>query len=322
MKKTITFLSLALATSWVNAQTNIANFETFTLSTNSFYKDTNSVPFQTTNALFRYSWDKPFSYWSGGFSYTNKQDSTNGNFSNLYNCRAFKGYNNSNFYVTGQNFGIIKIKSPYNKVDGFYITNTTYAYKSMKNGDSFAKKFGGPSGNDPDWFKITAKGYLNGSLKSDSSEFYLADYRFSNNANDYIVQSWQWFNTANLGQVDSIQFFMYSSDVGSFGINTPLFFSIDDFTTSQLFVGISENSYISNLFLYPNPTNGNLNIDFHQNVSNPIGIRIMDITGKEVYTQTTNELKNAIDLSSLTQGVYFVEVIVDGTKVIKRVTKL
>jgi hypothetical protein len=322
MKKTITLLALALTTSLVNAQTSIANFETFTLSPNSFYKDTNSVPFQTANAIFRYSWDKPFSFWSGGFSYTNKQDSSNGNFSNLYNCRALKGYNNSNFYVTGQDHGIIKIKSPYNKVEGFYITNTTYAYKSMKNGDSFAKKFGGPSGNDPDWFKITAKGYLNGSLKSDSSEFYLADYRSSINSNDYIVQGWQWFNTANLGQVDSIQFFMYSSDVGSFGINTPLFFSIDDFTTSQLFVGVVENSITSNLFLYPNPTNGNLNINVHQNVLSPIAIRIMDISGKEVYTQTTDELANSIDLTFLNQGIYFVEVTLDGTRVIKRITKL
>lgn len=321
MKKIVTLLTLALTAFLANGQTSIADFETFTLSPNSFYKDTNSVPFQTTNAVFRYSWDKPFSYWDGGFSYTNKQDSTNGNFSNLYNCRALKGYNNSNFYVTGKDHGIIKIKSPYNKVDGFYITNTTYAYKSMKNGDAFAKKFGGPSGNDPDWFKITAKGYLNGSLKSDSSEFYLADYRFSNNANDYIVQGWQWFNTANLGQVDSIQFFMYSSDVGSFGINTPLFFSIDDFTTSQSFVGIAENSIAANLFLYPNPTNGNLNIDVHQNVSNPIGIRIMEISGKEVYTKTTDVLMNSIDLNFLNLGIYFVEVTIDDTKLIKRVTK-
>jgi hypothetical protein len=37
---------------------------------------------------------------------------------------------------------------------GVYVTNTTYAYNSMRDGDMFAKKFGGPTGNDPDWYKL------------------------------------------------------------------------------------------------------------------------------------------------------------------------
>lgn len=332
MKKTITLLSMVLMVSISKGQSTVANFETFTLSTNSFYKDTNSVPFQTANAVFRYSWDKPFSYWSGGFSYTNIQDSTNGDYTHLYNCRALKGYNSSNYYVTGQDQGIIKLKSPFNKVEGFYIANTTYAWKAIKNGNSFSRKFGDttgtksggvyPQGGYPDWFKITVKGYTSGVLKPDSSEFYLADYRFANNSLDYVTGSWQWLNTSNLGVVDSIKFFMYSSDVGNFGINTPLFFSIDDFTTSQSLAGIAENSFTSNLFLYPNPTNGNINIDIHQNVLSSVNIKVLDITGKEVYNQAMGGLKNTIDLSSLTQGIYFVEITYEGIKVIKKHTKL
>ena len=38
------------------------------------------------------------------------------------------------------------------------VTNTTYAALSMLLGDSFAKKFGGDSGNDPDYFILRIEG--------------------------------------------------------------------------------------------------------------------------------------------------------------------
>ena len=61
-------------------------------------------------------------------------------------------------------------------IDGMYVTNGTYAYLSMLNGDAYAKKFGGVSGNDPDWFKLTIRKWYNGILANDSVTFYLADY--------------------------------------------------------------------------------------------------------------------------------------------------
>ncbi|MBA3665608.1 MAG: DUF4465 domain-containing protein [Bacteroidetes bacterium] len=320
MKKTITTLTLALFALTGNTQTQVTGFESYTLAPNSFYKDTNSVPFQSTTAIFRHEWTNgQFAYWSGGFSYTNKNDTTNGNFNNVYNCRAFKGYNNSAKYATGQDHGIIAMKAPYDKVDGFYITNTNYAYKSMKFGDSFAKKFGGATGNDPDWFKITLKGFLNGAMKSDSATFYLADYRFANNSSDYIVENWQWFNTAILGEVDSVKVFMYSSDVGQFGINTPLFFSMDDLTISNAYVGIAENTNTLDIQLYPNPTNG---VVFFQNQTNQtMTITVTDISGKIIARETSASVQKNIDLSALDNGIYFAEISIGQSKVTKKLIK-
>ncbi|MGZ3921212.1 MAG: T9SS type A sorting domain-containing protein [Bacteroidia bacterium] len=320
MKKTITSLMLGLIAFTANSQTVVNDFESFTLTPNSFYKDTNSVPFQTPSALFRHEWTNgQFAYWSGGFSYTNKNDTVNGDYNNVYNCRAYTGYNNSAKYVTGQDHGVIVVKSPYNMVDGFYITNTNYAYKSMKFGDSFAKKFGGTTGNDPDWFKITAKGYLNGNMKADSAEFYLADYRFTNNASDYIVQNWQWFNTSVLNTVDSVKFFMYSSDVGQFGINTPLFFSLDNVTVTYSAVGIPENQNALNLQVYPNPFNGTLY--FKTETDQTVNILVSDITGKNVAEDKLENGKNHINLSFLEKGIYFVEVSSTEYKVVKKLIK-
>ena len=41
------------------------------------------------------------------------------------------------------------------------LTNATYAALSMQNGDSFAKKFGGTTGNDADLFGVTLRGFDN-----------------------------------------------------------------------------------------------------------------------------------------------------------------
>ena len=314
MKKTITILSL-LTLTFAKAQIITADFESFTLTPKSFYKDTNSVNFQTTNAIFQYAWNKSFGgYWSAGFAYTNMNDSVNGTFTNLYGCIPDTGYFNSKIYVTGQDGGIIKLKAPNNFVNGFYITNTTYAWKVIKKGGGPARKFGDttgtksglPQGSYPDWFKVTVKGFSGGVMKPDSSEFYLADYRFANNSLDYAVKNWQWMDCSNLGNVDSIQFHMYSSDAGAFGINTPTFFSIDNFTTSQG-VGIHELSFIENLILYPNPVSSVLKVQNSSLSSEKIFLRIFNSIGTEVKSFILNAGNSEFDLSDLNSGMYFAE---------------
>jgi len=240
-------------------------------------------------------------------------------FGNLYGVKPSKGYNNSNTYVIGKNAGVINLGASSNTVNGFYITNTTYAYKSMKLGDSFAKKFGGLSGNDPDYFKLSVKGFKGGILKSDSVIFYLADYRSANNSLDYIVNNWQWVNTASLGDVDSIKFLMYSSDIGSFGINTPLFFGMDNFTINQTIVGLNENINDLKFNVYPNPCDNLLSLDIDS--ENQSSITILDISGKIIYHQTLNFMQTILDVSSLNSGIYFLEMISDNKKQIKKIIK-
>ena len=112
-----------------------------------------------------------------------------------------------------------------------YITNTTYAALSMLNGDSFAKKFGGASGNDPDWFLLTITGKNASGGTTGTVDFYLADYQFENNANDYIVDDWTFVDLTALGDiVKSLEFALSSSDVGQWGMNTPASFAMDSLT--------------------------------------------------------------------------------------------
>jgi hypothetical protein len=317
MKKTITLITMIAAALTASSQSHVETFESFTLSPNSAYTNTNSVPFEGTSAEFQYTYNTNFDFWSGGFSYTNKYDSSTAGFTNMYGVKPYKGYNNSDKYVVGKDRGVIKLKSPYTGFEGMYITNTTYAYKSMLLGDAFAKKFGGTSGNDPDFLKITIKGYVNGTMKSDSVEFYLADFRFSNNSQDYIVSNWQWVNTNTLGKVDSIRFFMYSSDVGSFGINTPLFFGLDNITASPDFVGLAENNKRYEVSVYPNPANNVLNVE----VDEPVQFELTDMNSRLVLNGSLDSTNNTIQISTLEPGIYLLKISGDKGSSVKKIIK-
>lgn len=115
-------------------------------------------------------------------------------------------------------------------VSGFYVTNNTYTYFSMVNGDMFAKKFGGATGDDPDYFKLLVWGEKEDGSATDTVEFYLADFRFSDNSKDYIVKEWRWVDLTSLGKVKKLRYNLESTDVGMWGMNTPSYFCLDNLT--------------------------------------------------------------------------------------------
>jgi hypothetical protein len=328
MKKTITTMAFTLGLITAGAQVSImTDFETFTLSPNSAYSPTTSTPFQTTNAIFDY---KYAGYWSAGFAYTNKKDSVNGTFTNLYGVRAYNGYAGSDNYVACQDRGRITLTVPQSTVAGFYITNTTYAFKSIKSGDSFARRFGDttgtgsgttiPQGSYPDYFKVIVKGYKNGVLKNDSVTFMLADYTFTNNAQDFVLDTWQFVNTAIIGEVDSIKFFMRSTDMASWGMNTPGFFAMDNFTVIQpTYVSITKNKGAFALEVAPNPFANSLNIRHFS--SENVQVRVSDISGKIVYETELTTGEARIDLGGLQSGVYFLNLSSGKQVSVKKIIK-
>ena len=103
----------------------------------------------------------------------------------------------------------------------------------MRDGDAFAKKFGGPTGNDPDFFKLTISGLDAGNAPTGTVDFYLADFRFANNALDYILTNWTLVDISSLPiHTRKLQFTLSSSDNGTFGMNTPAYFAVDNLTTA------------------------------------------------------------------------------------------
>ncbi len=203
--------------------------------------------FHSGLAFFPNDYNPEWFFWSG-WAYSNISDNTTPGFMNQYSAITGSGLDTIGpqsgkyaiSYVSGQG-SVIHFDNPSaHEVKGAFLTNSTYAALSMMHGDAYAKQFGGPSGNDPDWFKLYVSGYRN-NQPTDTVEFYLADYRFSNNTENYIIQTWQWLELSTLGKVDSLLFWLNSTDVGDWGMNTPAYFALD-----MLHVVTDQPPYVAN----------------------------------------------------------------------------
>lgn len=324
MKKiTFTFLLVICLNACINAQI-ISTFEVPVLPLSSSWNGSDgSGGFFNGNAFFTNKftdWGGGITSWSG-FAYTNMNDTVTQSFLNEFSSVTGAGFQNSIQYAVSyvsafEPLPRIKVNGIADTVGGFYITNSAYSYLTMKNGGGLAKKFGGTSGTDPDWFLLVVYGYRNGFKISDSVEFYLADFRFSNSSQDYIVKDWQWLSLTTLGAVDSLEFNLFSSDTaGGFGINNPTYFCMDNLFTNFSHIGMDEKEENS-LKIYPNPAVDYL---FFENFSDFKLAQIYSFSGQLISEAQINN--GFVDVSRLKKGMYFVKFISDrlskSTKFIK-----
>lgn len=304
-------MALAIAATTITAQTT-ADFQNLALSTGTYYNGSNGTPsvtstntFTSGNCIFNNKWNGSFGgYWQSGWAYSNMTNTTTAGSGNLYSAFAGSGYNSTN-YAIGQDGSKLKFNATAQgkQIAGFYITNGTYAGISMRDGDQFAKKFGGASGNDPDWFKLKVQKYFNGVLGTDSVTFYLADFRFTNNTQDYILKTWQYVDVTSLGNADSLVFKLSSSDNSGGFMNTPGFFCIDNITTLNTVAEIKENNNtLSDVVIYPNPATNYFTINTKHQIES---LKLFDVTGKCVHTTTSK----TIFTEGLNKGIYFIEIL-------------
>jgi subtilisin-like proprotein convertase family protein len=81
-------------------------------------------------------------------------------------------------------------------------------------------------------------------------------------------------------------------------------------STNAVPLSVEENS-IQNFSLYPNPNNGDFNIQFNSTSSENIELSIYDVRGRQIYlnTYTNNGFFNEnIQLNNLQSGIYLVKV--------------
>jgi hypothetical protein len=176
-----------------------------------------------------------------GYAASTMTDSTTPGFGNQFSNITGSGAGGSAGYGIGFLSGSIVLPTP-SVVLGAEFTNTTYSALSMLDGDMFAKRFGGTTGDDEDFFRLLIEGIDDVGGSTGTVELMLADYRFSDNSQDFILDEWVFLNLSGLGVVSELQFSFESSDIGSFGINTPQYFAIDNLVSvpepaTALFIG-------------------------------------------------------------------------------------
>lgn len=180
-------------------------------------------------------------FWNG-FAYSNVNAPTTPGFENQYAANQPTGVGGGGNYAVAysgsQAFWNMQRPSVLQSV---YLTNTAYTMYSILDGDQFAKKFGGASGDDPDFFSVRFEGFdsLGGSGSSTGFvDFFLADYRFDDNSLDYVVRDWTQVDLSSLGAVQSVRLTFNSSDISVFNgvefINTPTYVAIDNLAISAV----------------------------------------------------------------------------------------
>lgn len=211
----------------------VSDFEESNLEEESYWNGSDgSGSFISGLARFHNDFNPDYYSWSG-WSYSNISDTITPGYMNQYSAITGGGFDGN---VRAGNYGTSSLYGPSvidftldkpHALEGFFVTNSTYAALSMEEGDWVAKKFGGIDGTDPDYFILQVWGRKDGE-STDTIEYYLADFREDESDKDYIIETWQWVDLSSLGKVDSLMFGLESSDVGDWGMNTPAYFCLDD----------------------------------------------------------------------------------------------
>ena len=304
MKKTLLSLAI-LATCGAFAQTTVT-FDDLPLAPDSYWSGSDGSGSFTANGItFPNEYEMQWGYWSGGFIYSNSTDNTTAGYTNDFSAYTGIGAGGSANYAVNYggnlDFGYLQA------LTSVEITNTTYAALSMLNGDDFGKQFGTPvdadgnpdGTNGEDFFRLLITGYDENNDSVGTVTFYLADYRFADNAQDYIVDTWETVDLSSLGAIRYLVFTLESSDTNALGILTPGYFALDNLIYEA--AGVEENPALA-FKVYPNPASE----QFTLKGAAAGTITVRQANGTIIHTTTTNGL-STIDCASWAAGAYLIE---------------
>lgn len=165
------------------------------------------------------------SYWSG-FAISSLKDTVTAGYTNQYSSMAGSGATGSKQFAVAYDSAVIYTQ----RIDAaesvektsplsLMITNSTYTYRTIKDGDQFTSKF-----TQGDWYKVIIRGYKSTTLTG-TVEFYLADFR---DGKSLIVKDWKKVDLSGLGKVERLVLTFDSSDKTAGWLNTPAYACIDN----------------------------------------------------------------------------------------------
>lgn len=244
-------------------------------------------------------WDTAWGgYWSNQWAFSRQSLTTEepSNFTKqLYAAKPGKGAEIAGevYAIGAQNAYLLNKRNTEQGISGFSVSNTTFAFNSMRLGDNFAKKF---QAADKDSFVLIVRAYQNQTLRQEQ-RVYLADFRGTNVDKHFILDSWQYV-AMDYPDSDSIHFELQSSDNGSFGINTPTYFALDAIN----FVFGARNKTVATTVInaYPNPCTNRLYLANSANLRN---VEICDYRGRT--SLTISHIGEYINVHDLNPGLYF-----------------
>lgn len=226
MKKIFFFVAAAMMSTALFAQLQVATFEDVNIAEPEsvlHMEESDLIP----SGSFFFAQEVNVSDW-GTYFYgslpTNKTGNTYASLDDAEKSASGSAYEGANFVVwTASYEGLDYVALEHAAVvPGFFINNTAYDVNSMCNGDAYGKKF-----TAEDWFKLTITASREGVEVNTQVVVDLA-------ADGKYINEWTYVDLSVFGEVDVINFSLWSSDVVTYDgetyyMNTPAYFAMDNF---------------------------------------------------------------------------------------------
>ncbi|TLX71534.1 DUF4465 domain-containing protein [Labilibacter sediminis] len=213
----------------------LTDFEDLELENDSFWVNNEANTYFTSDSLkFEINGSYSAESWTG-FTYSNMTGSNSEEEYEKYSAyKQSASFDSEIFGVMMQDD--IQTSLIIETIDGedhvfksFAVNNSYYVYDAIKSGNHGSKIFGGEDGTDLDSLVLNIKGYTKNGLQSGTIQFYLANYTFGNNRDNYIITDWSTIDLQDLGAINRIELEISSSDVVDGKMMTPGFVCIDEF---------------------------------------------------------------------------------------------
>ena len=122
--------------------------------------------------------------------------------------------------------------------------------------------------------------------------------------------------SGSTGTANSMSIIAVYSQAGVFDANTPnagTTLWLDGFVLGATALGLDEEAALT-AKVYPNPTSTVLNVNTSSAVTT---VSILSLDGKVLSTTNMNGTSTSVDVSTLTSGVYFYEIVAEDGNVIR-----
>lgn len=224
-----TALTLILATASAASADVVTTttFESVSIPSNPGYINNAPAGFDVDGNLFPNSFNSTWGTWSG-WALSSKTAPTPAEIASQpdyyfqYGAGPGKGADGSSNYAVAFGNTYINVADG-QSVYSMAVTNTTYDYLSMHDGDGYAKQFG-----PTDFFTL----HIIGHGESDGAGAVTGQIDFNLATGENILNDWTTIDLKGLGSARSLSFSFTSSDNDPiFGMNTPAYFALDDFRT-------------------------------------------------------------------------------------------
>ena len=165
----------------------------------------------------------------GGVAYSNQTKTTFSSlFPDQFNSVVGHGVNGSKNYAVAYAYGqhTVEVRATHAGpavIPGTFVTNTAWVKEVTQKGTGMGDEPHAPF-HKGDYLLLIAS-----NNKGQSIEFPLVDYRSSNDAEHYVIDSWQWLDLSALGETESVIFSMKGTRIANGGTTIPAYFCLDDF---------------------------------------------------------------------------------------------